>query len=888
MRGFIRRISCIVAVAVASLVASEVSPAQAQLAPIRPLGEPESKAQQEKVKATAEFSLPDAQGKSVLSVTAKVAKGWHIYSVTQAKGGPVATKIKLDESRTFKAPEQFKPTKAPEVHEYPEAWKGLKVEEHQGSVTWQGEMELARGVDPAKLEIHGAVYAQACADQCIAPMSYRFVARLAAKRDSDKASTAQRSDNVWPPKPAPEREIRLVSDEQLLDDLPPLSLEPDAFPAAKRAQSRGDAGGEYRNPGIEAAITGRIEPAVVAPGDTAKLILSIAPNSGWYFYGYSDMPLSGVSRPTLLHLAEVEGISAGAPVANAAPKQKPSPLGDGVEIRYYDKSVEWTIPLTVAADAASGPRAIEGLIGLQTCNDATCLTPHGVRFGGTLAIGDQGSSGQGGSGQGGSGQGSHGQGSRAQGDSNPATLAFTRDSYAAVANAKLGGAAPPAPIGPVAGDADVTSSASDTAAALPDFEPQNLSAPAGLPVVLLLSLLGGLLLNLMPCVLPVIGLKILAFVEQGGRQRSHVLALNLWYSAGILSVFLVLATLAAFLNLGWGEQFQSNGFNVAMAAVVFVMALSFLGVWEIPIPGFAGSSTATKLAHREGFLGAFSKGILTTVLATPCSGPYLGTVFGFTLKQPPYVIYLIFAAIGIGMSLPYLLIGAFPKLIRFLPKPGAWMDTFKQVMGFVLLGTVVFLFSFMDRDIVVPTFALLAVLWAACWWINRTPLTADLSRRLLAWGQAGVFGAVVGYFSFTMLLPGLKVLPWEPFSIAAWNKHTSQGKTVLVDFTADWCFNCKVNMKWAIDTEAVRRVAEENGVVPLLADYSDMSEEIKGMIEALDSRSIPVLAVFPAGDPTRPIVLRDLVTKGQVVEALEQAGPSKAGGMGTVAMRDDR
>jgi thiol:disulfide interchange protein len=392
----------------------------------------------------------------------------------------------------------------------------------------------------------------------------------------------------------------------------------------------------------------------------------------------------------------------------------------------------------------------------------------------------------------------------------------------------------------------------------------------------------------MPCVLPVIGLKILAFVEQGGRQRRQVLALNLWYSAGILCVFLVLATLAAFLNLGWGEQFQSNGFNVAMAALVFVMALSFLGVWEIPIPGFAGSSTATKLAHREGFLGAFSKGILTTVLATPCSGPFLGTVFGFTLKQPPLVIYLIFSAIGVGMALPYLLIGAFPKLIRFLPKPGAWMDTFKQVMGFVLLGTVVFLFTFMDRDIVVPTFALLAVLWAACWWINRTPLTADVNRRLLAWGQAAVFAAVVGYFSFTLLLPGAKVLPWEPFSIAAWNKHTSQGRTVLVDFTADWCLNCKVNMKVAIDTDAVRRVAEENGVVPLLADYSDMSEEIKGMLEALGSRSIPVLAVFPASEPTRPIVLRDLVTKGQVVEAIRQAGPSKTGDVGAVAMRDGR
>ena len=253
--------------------------------------------------------------------------------------------------------------------------------------------------------------------------------------------------------------------------------------------------------------------------------------------------------------------------------------------------------------------------------------------------------------------------------------------------------------------------------------------------------------------------------------------------------------------------------------------------------------------------------------------------------QPPHVIYLIFTAIGLGLASPYLLIGAYPRLIRFLPKPGSWMDTFKQVMGFVMLATVVFLFTFMDRDYVVPTFALLIVLWAACWWINRTPLTADLSRRLLAWGQAALFAGLVGYFSFNLLLPGPAVLRWEPFSIASWDKHTADGKTVLVEFTADWCLNCKVNMKVAIDTDGVRRAADANGVVSLLADYSDMSEEIKQMLEALGSRSIPFLAVFPAGERSKPIVLRDLVTKQQVIDAIEQAGPSKRTDNNQVAMR---
>jgi cytochrome c biogenesis protein CcdA/DsbC/DsbD-like thiol-disulfide interchange protein len=842
------------------------------LAPINPLRENQDGSDVKKavVSASAEFGPPNADGVAVLSVTAKMAKDWHIYSLTQAKGGPIPTKIKLDESKEFKAHGDFKPTKPPEVHEYPKAWKGLKVEEHHGSVTWKGIVELTSGVDPARLEIKGAVYAQACAEQCLAPKSYRFVARLNAKGEKSDRKVAARRENVWPPTAAKGRDdIKLVADQQVLDDLPQLPLDAsgkdaNVIPGSLVSDSSAST---YRSSEVEATITGRLEPSVVAPGGTANLILSVAPNPGWYIYAYSDRPTSGgQARPTLIHVTDAAGLTPGEPVASASPKSKQSPSGDGQSL-IHDRRVEWTIPFTVPPDAAGGTRKIEGLIGLLTCSDVTCLFPHGVRFTGTLTVADQPSR-------------------------DGAALAFAKASYSAVAKAKLGESAlptttqPPAPIAMAPRGSDAPGDGIAGALALPIFDPQNLSAPSSLVAILGLSVLGGLLLNLMPCVLPVIGLKILAFVEQGGRQRSHVLALNLWYSAGILSVFLILATLAAFLNVGWGEQFQSTGFNVAMAALVFVMALSFLGVWEIPIPGFAGSSAATKLAHSEGFLGAFSKGVLTTVLATPCSGPFLGTVFGFTLKQPPHVIYLIFTAIGLGMALPYLLIGAFPRLIRFLPKPGAWMDTFKQVMGFVLLGTVVFLFTFMERDYVVPTFALLAVLWAACWWINRTPLTADAGRRLLAWGQAALFAGIVGYFSFTMLLPRPTVLRWEPFTIASWNKHTAAGKTVLVDFTADWCLNCKLNMTVAIDTDAVRRVAEENNVVPLLADYSDMSEEIKQMLEALGSRSIPVLAVFPAGEPTRPIVLRDLLTRGQVIEALRQAGPSKAADANSLAMRE--
>ena len=227
------------------------------------------------------------------------------------------------------------------------------------------------------------------------------------------------------------------------------------------------------------------------------------------------------------------------------------------------------------------------------------------------------------------------------------------------------------------------------------------------------AFVGGLILNLMPCVLPVISLKILAFVQQAGESRGRVFLLNVWYSLGLLSVFVVLAALAAGVGmatgerLGWGEQFTDVRFKITMTALVFVMALSFLGVWEIPIPGFVGTGRAGKLQTQEGPSGAFFKGVFTTILATPCSGPFLGPVFGYVLKQPPYMAYCIFGAIGLGMASPYLLIGAFPALIRFLPKPGEWMDTFKQLMGFLLLATVVYLFNTLTSLYVLPTMTLL-------------------------------------------------------------------------------------------------------------------------------------------------------------------------------------
>ena len=399
-----------------------------------------------------------------------------------------------------------------------------------------------------------------------------------------------------------------------------------------------------------------------------------------------------------------------------------------------------------------------------------------------------------------------------------------------------------------------------------------------LAATLMGAFLGGLILNLMPCVLPVISLKLLSFIEQGGQSRGQVFVLNLWYAAGLMLVFLILAIFSASFSLAWGEQFTLTWFKVTLTALVFVMALSFLGVWEIPIPGFMGSGAAGQLQTQEGAPGAFLKGVFTTILATPCTGPVLGPVFGFTLEQPAYVSYLVFGTVGLGMASPYLIIGALPELIRFLPKPGAWMETLKQVMAFLLLGTVVYLFTTMTERYFIPTLTLLVGLWFACWLIGRTPITAPPSKRNAAWIGGAATAILVGILAFTLLLEDLK-LPWVMFSSEALAQARQEGKTVMVDFTADWCPNCKWNLAWAIDTKRVNQLVRKNGVVPMVADWTDRSPMIKEVLtKDLGRQSIPVLAIWPAGAPDEDVVILDgTLIESQVLQALERAGPSGNG-----------
>jgi len=308
-------------------------------------------------------------------------------------------------------------------------------------------------------------------------------------------------------------------------------------------------------------------------------------------------------------------------------------------------------------------------------------------------------------------------------------------------------------------------------------------------LALILGFLAGLILNVMPCVLPVIGLKLMSFISQAGESRWRIFSLNVWYSLGMWAVFMVFAAVAAVLHLlgetfAWGEHLGDPRFSVPLLCLVYVLGLSMFGVWEIPIPGFMGSRAVNDLADKEGPAGAFSKGILTTVLATPCSGPFIGVAVGIAVIAPVWLNFAVFTSMAFGMAFPYLVVGAFPELIKLLPKPGSWMETLKQFMGFVLMGTAVWIVYFLEDRFVVPVLAMLVVLGVACWIVGLTSFTATFQQRLRSWGCAGIFvGAGILLLFLLLPAPGL---PWEPYSPDVLQDYREQGHTVLVDFTADW------------------------------------------------------------------------------------------------------
>ncbi len=388
------------------------------------------------------------------------------------------------------------------------------------------------------------------------------------------------------------------------------------------------------------------------------------------------------------------------------------------------------------------------------------------------------------------------------------------------------------------------------------------------------AFLGGLILNIMPCVLPVIALKIFSFVKQSGEAPGRARQLSLIYALGILCSFLVLAGfLIAVQQAGqvasWGMQMQNRNFLIGMTILVTLVALNLFGVFEVALGGGA-MNAATALSAKSGPSGAFFNGVLATVLAIPCTAPFLTAALAFAFGQPPAIIVLTFCFIAFGLAAPYIVLTWNPKLLKFLPRPGPWMQRFKVALGFPMLATVVWLYKLSLNHLSKSQslwFGVFLVTLALSAWVWGEFVQRGGKRRGLAIATSLILLASVGAYAATRS-EGLKWQPWNPAAVA---KARADGHPVLVDFTADWCLTCQLNLRTSIDTKRVREKIAEVGAATLIADYTLKDETIGQELHRFGRDAVPLVVVFPKNPTGEPLILPPVLKPQLVLDALDKA-----------------
>jgi thiol:disulfide interchange protein len=392
-----------------------------------------------------------------------------------------------------------------------------------------------------------------------------------------------------------------------------------------------------------------------------------------------------------------------------------------------------------------------------------------------------------------------------------------------------------------------------------------------------LAFLGGIILNLMPCVFPVLFLKGLALVQSSGEERHRLRSHGLVYTLGILVSFWVIVAVLLILRAGgsqagWGFQLQSPTFIVLLAAGLFFFALSLAGQFEI---GLSLTSVGGELAQKQGYTGSFFTGVLATVVATPCTAPLMGAAIGFALAQPVSIAFAVFTALGLGLAAPYMLLSFNPAWTRILPRPGAWMETLKQLTSVLLFGTVIWLLwvygslyssgaggvSSLGVDRVAHLLWCLLALAIAGWvlgkWPARWPSTI-----------AAVVLAIVG-LAFPLYQPKDTTLVWTPYSQQALEQARTAGHPVFIDFTAAWCLSCQVNERAVLRSDEVQHQFADNKVTLLKADWTQYDPEITKQLTAVNRQGVPTYVIYPANPQATPDVLPELLTKSIVLTALE-------------------
>ena len=414
-----------------------------------------------------------------------------------------------------------------------------------------------------------------------------------------------------------------------------------------------------------------------------------------------------------------------------------------------------------------------------------------------------------------------------------------------------------------------------------------------------MAYIGGLILNLMPCVLPVISLKVFGLISAVGEEKSKVFKAGMAFTGGVLFTFTILAAAVAILKtlgeqVGWGFQFQSPYFVMGLMFIIYIFALSLFELFEIAPPR---AEKIDKLAQEGGLGGSFFEGILAVLLATPCSAPFLGTALAFAFSQPAWVIFVIFLTIGLGLSTPYLILTANPDWMKFLPKPGNWMIKLRTAMGFLLMGTVCWLLWVLGKqtgaEAVVATVAFLIFIASSIW---ITTFIEYKTSSMMRW--------IIRLIALLLLASGFFVsymwlYPWQNFNSSAspapiengevkegkevngvlWRNYTPSsfeearktGKIIFLDITADWCLTCKTNENTILYSDEISKRLGKDDIIVFNADNTKRSDEVTGLMKSLERSAVPVYAIYPPGEESEPVLLPEVITKSMVLEAIEKA-----------------
>ncbi|HXO29422.1 MAG TPA: thioredoxin family protein [Thermoanaerobaculia bacterium] len=639
----------------------------------------------------------------------------------------------------------------------------------------------------------------------------------------------------------------------------------------------------------KATLALQAEHAAVAAGETARISALVSIEAGWHVNSHT--PTFDYLIPTELELELPAGWPAAA-IDYPPAKKKTFAFAD-VPLSVYDGDVVIATQVKLPAGAKPGAVIVGARLHYQACDHSQCLPPVTTRSQLTLTVAAARSAGAGSADDRSSTGGGAGS---ARGDEAPSPLPGHTP-----ARLEGGGATatPPSSLSPPAAQP-----AAPAARRAP-----NAGSLAGM---LLIAVLGGLILNAMPCVLPVVSLKIFGLVRSAAHGHREVVRSALAIAAGILASFAALAALAVAAAaaggaVGWGVQFQRPGFVAFLAVVVTLFCLNLWGLFEIPLPGALARLGGA--AAREGLAGHFFSGLFATLMATPCSAPFLGTAIGFGLAQPAPIVFAIFLAAGTGLALPYLVLAAAPGAARFFPRPGAWMETLRGVMGFLLAASAVWLLYVLAAQISPERLALFEVgllLIALVTWLRHRAAAGGGAEARATGGGARAGGAalasLVALVALVVVAAGAVAMAasgsgpgdaaggarlaaqgrssgligWVAFDRARAESLAAAGQLVFVDVTADWCFTCKVNERLILDTPEIAGAFAAHHVLPMRADWTNRSDAIARFLADNGRYGIPFYMLYRPG--RQPVVFSELPTKTAILAALDAAAAPAANG----------